>query len=105
MINQNNVVYQSHKIIKEAISARKKLFFWRLKGKPVPPPHIVKQKIVKYYADKFKIHTLIETGTYMGEMIDSTLHVFSTIISIELDPMLAQRAQRKRWPRAGSRRG
>jgi len=95
MINKKNLIYESHKKIKEAISARKKLFFWRLKGKPVPPPHVVKQKIVKYYAEIFKIHTLIETGTYRGEMIDSVLHVFSTIISIEVDPMLAQRAQQK----------
>lgn len=92
---KNNIVYKSHKKIKEAISARKKVFLWKLKGRPVPAPHAVKQMINKYYAAKFKLQVFIETGTYMGEMIDAVLNHFSRIISIEFDPKLAQRAKNK----------
>ncbi len=68
---------------------------WKLAGRPIPPPHIVKQKILNEYAENFKLHTLIETGTFMGEMIDAVLPVFSKIISIEVDQFLAERAQKK----------
>jgi hypothetical protein len=95
MIGKNNIFYKTHKKIKEAISARKKIFIWHLKGMPVPPPPAVKQKIVKSYAAKFNMHNFIETGTYMGEMIDAILNTFSKIISIEFDAALAQRAKNK----------
>jgi hypothetical protein len=92
---KNNIIYKAHKKIKEAISFHKKVFLWKLKGRPVPAPHAVKQMINKYYAAKFKPHVFIETGTYMGEMIDAVLDHFPKIISIEFDPKLAQRAKNK----------
>lgn len=57
---------------------------WITAGKPVPPPHIVKQGIVKYYAERFQPHILIETGTFMGEMVDACTSIFDQIYSIEL---------------------
>ena len=95
MMHKKNKMYQTHKKIKEAISARKKVFLWEVAGKPIPPPHIVKQKSLIEYAAKFKVHTLVETGTFMGEMIDAVLNIFSNIISIEVDPALARRAEEK----------
>lgn len=94
-MDKKSKIYQTHKKIKEAISARKKIILWKLAGRPVPPPHIVKQKILKEYAEKYKLHTLIETGTFMGEMIDAMLPAFSRIISVEVDQALAIRAQKK----------
>ena len=95
MIGKNNIIYRTNKKIKEAISARKKVFIWKLKGRPIPPPHAVKQKIVKSYALKFSLQNFIETGTYMGEMIDAVLHTFSKIISIEFGQVLAERAKNR----------
>jgi hypothetical protein len=95
MMDKKNKIYQTHKKIKEAISARKKIILWKLAGRPIPPPHIVKQKILKEYAEKYKLHTFIETGTFMGEMIDAMLYTFSKIISVEVDSALAERAQKK----------
>ncbi|HOX15144.1 MAG TPA: hypothetical protein PLP18_03360 [Smithellaceae bacterium] len=95
MTSKKNILYQTHKKVKEAISARKKVLLWKLQGRPVPAPHAVKQMINKYYAAKFKSRVFVETGTYMGEMIDAVLHDFSKIISIEFDPKLAQRAKNK----------
>jgi hypothetical protein len=95
MIDKKNIIYKTHKKIKEAISFHKKVFIWHLKGKPIPPPHAVKQKIVKFYAAKFKLQNFIETGTYMGEMIDAVLNTFPKIISVEFDKALADRAINK----------
>lgn len=92
---KQNILYRIHKSIKEGISARKKVLLWKLQGRPVPAPHAVKQMINRYYAAKFKPRVFVETGTYMGEMIDAVLHDFSKIISIEFDPKLAQRAKNK----------
>ncbi len=95
MTNKNNIVYRIHKKVKEAISAHKKIILWQLTGRAIPPPHAVKQKIIKYYATKFRLQNFIETGTYMGEMIDAVLNTFPKIISIEFDPPLAERAKNK----------
>ena len=57
---------------------------WLKAGKPIPPPHIVKQQIVKKYAEKYQPNILIETGTFMGEMVDACSSIFNQIYSIEL---------------------
>jgi hypothetical protein len=95
LIKKNGIIYKTHKKVKEAISARKKIILWQLTGRAIPPPHVVKQNIIKYYATKFRLQNFIETGTYMGEMIDAVLNTFPKIISIEFDPALAERAKNK----------
>ena len=77
------------------LSRAKAVFDWKRNGRPVPAPHMIKEKIVLDYQKSFGAQTLIETGTYMGEMIDATRKYFSKIISIELDPSLAKSAQKK----------
>lgn len=59
---------------------------WLKAGKPVPPPHIVKQRLVSEYAKHFNISTLVETGTYLGDMIFAQRKNFQKILSIELQP-------------------
>ena len=61
---------------------------WKKQGKPYPPPHLVKQLVVKDCAQQFEIDTLVETGTYYGDMIWATINIFKTIVSIELDNKL-----------------
>ena len=46
------------------------LYEWTKNGCPIPPPHIVKQKTISEYRQKYKYTTLIETGTYMGDMVE-----------------------------------
>lgn len=60
------------------------LIIWLMKGRPVPPPHIVKQRRVLWAQKFFGLQTLVETGTFMGDMVNATLHAFDTIYSIEL---------------------
>jgi hypothetical protein len=58
---------------------------WEKDGMPVPPPHALKQLVVKTYQRKYGCHTLVETGTYMGAMVDAQIPNFKTIYSIEID--------------------
>jgi hypothetical protein len=68
---------------------------WNLDGKPAPPPHVVKQLAVRQYQRRFRLSTFVETGTYLGDMVDAVRTRFREVYSIELSPELAERARRK----------
>jgi len=68
---------------------------WESLGKPLPPPHIVKQRTLEQYAKKFSLHTLIETGTYQGDMVEAMKDAFNKIFSIELESELYERAKKR----------
>jgi hypothetical protein len=71
---------------------------WKRAGSPIPPPHAVKQRVVRDYAQRFALRVLIETGTYFGDMVNAMVGDFDRIVSVELDACLAQRAQEHfRW--------
>jgi len=88
---RNSERFNMIKLIRE----KKILRNWEKKGRPVPPPDLVKQKTVREYARKFSLDTLIETGTYLGDMVDATRDTFGRIFSIELDDALYERARKK----------
>jgi hypothetical protein len=68
---------------------------WRENGKPFPPPHVLKQRVVREYARSFSLDTLVETGTYVGTMVDAMKTTFKEIFSIELDRSLYEAAREK----------
>lgn len=68
---------------------------WFLKGKPVPPPHLIKQRAIIDHAARHKARILVETGTLLGDMVDAMKDRFSEIYSIEISPELARKAQRR----------
>jgi len=70
-------------------------WYWILRGKPERSPHLLKQKVVAEYGARCGLRTLVETGTYYGEMVAAMKRRFDRIYSIEFVPELAQRAQRK----------
>jgi len=74
---------------------RKELLCWKKKGRPLPPPHLYKQRTVKEYAKVFSIMTFIETGTYEGAMVEATKTIFNKIYSIELDMTLYKNAKQR----------
>jgi hypothetical protein len=57
---------------------------WENRGKPVPPPHPIKQARILDYKNKFNVNILVETGTFQGEMVEAQRRNFSKIYSIEL---------------------
>ena len=67
-------------------------FEWEKFGRPVPPPHQVKEAMVADFGQSKSISTLIETGTYLGDMIMKQKDNFSKIISVELSKELWKKA-------------
>ena len=68
-------------------------WWWKLRGEPRRIPHIIKQRTVLECAQAFGLTTLVETGTYYGEMIAAVAPRFRHIYSIEIDASLAKLAR------------
>ncbi|MHB8336252.1 MAG: hypothetical protein ACYC6P_01125 [Ignavibacteriaceae bacterium] len=68
---------------------------WLQDGKPLPPPHIAKQKVIEEFGKKYNLKTLIETGTFLGDMVYSQRNNFSKLVSIELDEVFYKDAKQK----------
>ncbi|HEV2765011.1 MAG TPA: hypothetical protein VGV38_18655 [Pyrinomonadaceae bacterium] len=68
---------------------------WNLRGRPAPPPHYAKQLVIKYYQRRFGPRVFVETGTYLGEMVEAVKSRFDEVYSIELSPELCERAREK----------
>jgi hypothetical protein len=74
--------------------ARWQYIRWRLTGEStVPPPHLVKQRIIREYAKRHGATVLVETGTYLGDMMHAMRNDFVTLHSIELSKELFARAK------------
>ena len=63
--------------------------------KLVPPPHWVKQKTIQTYQKKYRVITLIESGTCLGDMVDAQKAYFKKIYSIELGKELFENAKNR----------
>lgn len=76
------------------------LWRWQLRGQPVPPPHAVKESVLRHYACRYSLKTLVETGTFLGDMAAELHGVFETIYTIELSQELHARSvtRFRRWP-------
>lgn len=69
--------------------------FWKLRGPFRPIPHAVKEQAVVDVAMRYRIKILVETGTYLGDMVWALRHKFTEIHSVELDPVLYRRASQR----------
>ncbi len=74
------------------LTNEQQLLQWEQSGKPAPPPHIIKQQIIKDYQFQFQLNTLVETGTYLGDMIEAQRTHFLQLYSIELSAKLHKKA-------------
>lgn len=68
---------------------------WENNGCPAPPPHLIKQITIKEYQNKYLFEVLVETGTYMGDMIEAQKKNFKKIYSIELGINLFNEAKKR----------
>lgn len=80
---------------KVIINHEEQLAEWERNGRPIPPPHIVKQMAIEEYRKKFHSEILVETGTYMGDMVEAQRDQFKKIYSIELSEKLFKKAQKR----------
>jgi hypothetical protein len=83
------------KVVKRQYEYRKEYFRWSVNGKLLPPPHLYKQITIRKYKRKFSLDTFIESGTYLGEMVEAQRNRFQKIISIELSEYLFASAKNK----------
>jgi hypothetical protein len=74
---------------------RKELKAWQAKGRPVPPPAVVKHRCLREYAERYGTSVLIETGTFYGDTPFALRNVFREIHSIELSPSLHELVTRE----------
>jgi hypothetical protein len=68
---------------------------WLATGKPVPPPHLIKQRMLLARARKTGVRIMVETGTLAGDLVDAMKDHFGQIYSIEISHELAQKAQQR----------
>jgi len=73
----------------------KQIAQWEKNGRPLPPPHAVKQLTLQHYSKRFNLDVLVETGTYYGDMVEAMRGVFSHIYSIELSKELYEKARKR----------
>src|SRR5215468_7831826 len=85
-------LYKEYRNLYAAEETRRK---WERAGKPLPPPHIIKQQAIRYYQIKSGYKILVETGTYMGDMILAQKDSFEKIYSIELSQALFEKAKKR----------
>src|SRR5256885_2711053 len=70
-------------------------WYWHLRGQPIRSPHLLKQRTVRDYAQRYGLRVLVETGTYYGEMVAAMKDRFAEIHSVEFDSALTARAAKK----------
>lgn len=61
----------------------------------LPALHVIKQNNIRKYKDECGFRILVETGTYLGDMVYAQLDHFKKIFSIELSDKLYQDAVEK----------
>ena len=80
------------------INHQEQLDEWEKNGRPSPPPHIVKQMAIEEYQERFNTKILVETGTYLGDMVEAQRNRFERIYSVELSKKLFQKAAKRFKP-------
>ena len=85
--------------IKNSFIGKAWTYFFSLKSlyekKFVIPTYDEKRKILGGYQEKFKLTTLVETGTFLGDTVEFFKNRFEKVYSIELSEELALKAQKR----------
>lgn len=68
---------------------------WAREGASGSPPHLLKQGVLREHARRFGLRTLVETGTYFGNMVDVMRREMNRVVSIEVDESLAALARHR----------
>jgi hypothetical protein len=79
----------------DAYLKSKRIARWKKNGYNIPVPHDIKQLAILYYAMAYKLEILVETGTYLGDMIWAQKDYFRKIYSIELSEQLFIKAKKR----------
>jgi len=92
---KNYFLYQLARPIVVTLRSSWEVDKWVKAGGVGPPPHLLKQLTLREYGLRFSLGTLIETGTYLGDMVNAMKWVFARIYSIEVDAGLYRKAVKR----------
>ena len=65
---------------------------WQRSGAAIPAPHAVKELLVLRVAGAHGSRDFLETGTYLGHMVEAMRRHFRKVVSLEIGSSLAQQA-------------
>lgn len=68
---------------------------WINAGRPLPPPHSVKRMVIDEFKGKYSYNNFVETGTYLGDMVELQKNNFANVYSIELGKDLHAKATKR----------
>jgi hypothetical protein len=88
-------LYYRLRELRSSLTANARQQAWDRLGRPAPPPHEVKEAALRKYADEFGLRTLVETGTYNGDMVQAMKPWFDRVFTIELSSDYAARARKR----------
>jgi len=72
-LREKRLEWQAHQERRnERLLQVRELRDWERNGRPVPPPRMFKQQVVREHAQNFGLRVLVETETYLGEMVEAT---------------------------------
>lgn len=74
---------------------KKQHVLWEANGRNLPPSHLLKQQALLDLAQRYELSILVETGTFMGDMIYALYPYFKKLYSIELSEHYHQQATRR----------
>jgi hypothetical protein len=66
---------------------------WVAEGCPSPAPNIVKMSVVKHHVTAYGNKVFVETGTFLGSMVEHVAATGAQCHTIEIDPEIYARAQ------------
>jgi hypothetical protein len=72
---------------------RREVAAWEASGRQGPPPHAVKRRALQAYAGRHGLRTFVESGTFLGDMVEGLRRSMDRVVTIELDDALYRRAQ------------
>ena len=85
---KSSALYPFAQAALEDIRGRRELRAWTAAGGIGNPPHRLKQSILRGYAKRYELTTLVETGTYLGAMVYALRNDFARIHTVEVDEAL-----------------
>lgn len=88
-------VYNELRAFRNKIKADKEVKAWINDGKPMPVPHRVKQDTLRFLMEAYGLKNLVETGTFLGDMVHAMKELFHEIYTIEINPTLAENAKKR----------
>lgn len=89
--------FQNLPIIKPRLE-KGEVYEWLKSGKVGPAPHAVKQANLRQLQNRFAIKTLVETGTFRGDMLIAMSPFFEQLFSVELSEKLCGYSQERCSP-------